>query len=405
MNEVRPYVAVVACAAVSFLALITYFANRERYGGTSPWICLLFLLIVCALHMMAVFLGVAMSAFVVMEMRRKHISRILLMKDWKKATIFHLPFFLLLASYFCSTLLRGAHGAKGRPGLGNVVFALYEFLGFGGLGPPRNELRSEPHLATLIPYWPWLVLGVAACFSLIVIGIPVFRSKEKRAGVINLVKSLLIGVILVVAASSVVGFQFWGRHLAPFFPIFIWIVILLFSAPHEGARFRLTRPAALVVLVLAWTASDFRLRFLPKYGKDNYRLATEIVLSQTQTSRGTAVWIANEVAARYYGLQSVNDPVSAPWPIRGECIFAANWTPQQIDDFLVGAPGPLTIVISKADIFDKTGAWSDVLRNTGARMIATPNAFAIYQIDSGIRYRVPTVKSTYDSRTMESFSH
>ena len=40
-----------------------------------------------------------------------------------------------------------------------------------------------------------------------------------------------------------------------------------------------------------------------------------------------------------------------------------------------------------------------------ASLIASANAVAIYQIDSGIRYRVPTVKSTYDSRTMESLSH
>src|SRR5262249_8464100 len=157
----------------------------------------------------------------------------------------------------------------------------------------------------------------------------------------------------MVVASSIVGFQFWGRHLAPFFPIFVWTLVFLFSAAGSIPRWKQIRTAVLFLLVIAWAASDMRLRFLPKYGKDNYRFASEFTLLQAQRSGSAVVWIANGITARYYGIQSVNDPVPAIWPIRGECVFAANWTPRQIDDFLAAMPGPLTIVLSKADIFDQ----------------------------------------------------
>src|SRR5688572_10918935 len=48
-----------------------------------------------------------------------------------------------LMTYYAWTLARGAGGAKlWNVGFANLAFALYELLGFGGLGPPRNELRE-----------------------------------------------------------------------------------------------------------------------------------------------------------------------------------------------------------------------------------------------------------------------
>ena len=39
--------------------------------------------------------------------------------------------------------LTGVNKTVGNPGLLNLAFVAYEFLGFQGLGPPRNELRDR----------------------------------------------------------------------------------------------------------------------------------------------------------------------------------------------------------------------------------------------------------------------
>ncbi len=391
MNEARPYVAVMACASVGILSALAYFNDRNRFRKAT-WVSVAFFLMACGLHMMVIFVAFAMLAFVWMESRRRQIPLQLIWNDWKNAALTIFPFFLLLGSYFVFTVLRGAGGERGRPGIGNIAFAVYEFLGFGGLGPPRNELRSS-HLSVLSAYWPWLTLGLGACVSVLLLAVTVLRFGDFRAQLTSLWKAMAIGVALMVAASSIVGFQFWGRHLAPFFPIFGWTLVFLFSAEASIPHWKQIRTGVLLLVVLAWIASDIRLRFLQKYGKDNYRFASEFTLLQAQRSGGTVVWIANGITARYYGIQSVNDPVPAPWPIRGECVFAANWTRRQIDVFLLATPRPLTIVLSKADIFDQSGAWKAAVANVGATMVASANAFRIYQLDSQASRRTASVDS------------
>jgi hypothetical protein len=144
---------------------------------------------------------------------------------------------------------------------------------------------------------------------------------------------------------------------------------------------------------------------LPTYGKDNYRFASEFTIAQAQRSGSVIVWIANGITARYYGIQSLNDPVPAPWPIRGECVFAANWTLRQIADFLLATPRPLTIVLSKADIFDQSGAWNSAVASVGATIVASANAFRIYQLDSQTSRRINSSNLTHKLITAEVNPH
>jgi hypothetical protein len=382
MNEARPYIPVAGCSTVCVLAAKAYVADRERYGRTAPWICIVSLLLLCASYMLGVFLGAAILVFMALEAQRKHIDWKLILKEWKLPVLTQVPFFLLLGLYYLFTLLRGSGGARGISGPGNIAFALYEFLGFSGLGPPRNELRAHPHLTTLLPYWPWLCIGILAGLGLIFIAPQALHLRKQRSELVSLVAALGVGGTLMVVASILARFQFWGRHCAPLFPLFILSVALLLSAKLPGRHSRLVQLASFVMLLTAWTVSDVRLRLMPRYQKDDYRVAAEIALADRRSLGATIAWVADSATAQYYGLRAEKAAMPVDWQVRGQCLFAANWPAEEVEKLVGGRIAPLILVFSKPDLYDRAGAWSSAVRKFDAKRIATPNAFDIYLFDS-----------------------
>ncbi len=382
MNEARPYIPIAGCSTVSVLAAKAYLADRERYGRTAPWICIVSFLLLCGSYMLGVFLGAAILVFLALEAQRKRIDWKLILKEWKLPVITQVPFFLLLGLYFLLTLLRGSGGARGFSGLGNIAFALYEFLGFSGLGPPRNELRAHPDLTTLLPYWPWLCIGILAGLGLIFIASQALRLRRQRSELVSLVASLGVGGALMVVASILAKFQFWGRHWAPLFPLFILSVALLLSAKLPGRHSRLVQMASFVMLLIAWTVSDVRLRLMPRYQKDDYRLAAEIALADRRSLGATIAWVADSATAQYYGLKAEETEMPVHWPVRGQAVFAANWSEPKVEKLVSGRIAPLILVFSKPDLYDRAGAWMSAVRKFDPKRIATPNAFDIYLFDS-----------------------
>ena len=53
-----------------------------------------------------------------------------------------LPAFLVLGGFYAWTSSQGVHKTIGNPSIVNLAVVAYEFMGFEGLGPPRNELRG-----------------------------------------------------------------------------------------------------------------------------------------------------------------------------------------------------------------------------------------------------------------------
>lgn len=391
MNEARPYVPVVALSTVCVIATTAYLVAHTRYGAKSPWFAAASLLFLCAWYMLGVVLVVAMVVMVALEVRRNRIPWGTVVNDWKLPALTHMPLFLLLGVYYALTLLRGSGGARGIPGVGNVTFALYEFLGFSGLGPPRTILRAHPHLLTFLPYWPWLCIGGLAALGLILVAAEALGSGWRRSALTSVLVSLGAAGALMTAASGVAAFQFWGRHWAPLFPLFLLGVAQVLSVETARRRLAVLRRATFVVLLLAWAASDIRLRWMPVYHKDDYRLAAAIALSAHRTLGATIAWVADGSTAQYYGLQADNVPMPDRWPVLGRCLFAANWTGPQVWELIEGNTGPTVLVLSKPDLYDRSGAWGSAVREFHPARIAAPNAFVIYLFDK----RLPTKLSSW----------
>jgi len=363
---------------------MAYLAERERYAKIAPWLCLSTLWIAFGLQMLAAFLAPSLMVLAVLSMREKGLAWNTVLRDWRPALWIHTPLFLGLAVYFVWTLSVGAGGQRETPGFGNLAFSFYEFVGFMGLGPPRHVLREQPNLQTFIPYLPWLGIGALTAGALL--SVSVFQIIHRRQDCLQgLAVALVTGVSLFVMASTAANFRFWGRHLAPFFPLFSFTMIAAIGALPTARRWKLIGRITVLLLMCVWLVSDARLWTLSQYHKDDYRLAAKAALDMAHRSNGTILWAANFIGGRYYGLEFEQPLEGVRWQSVGRAVFAANWNQKQVAEYLNTATrqAPVVFVLSKPDLYDIGGNWSTAINELRARKVASPNAFNIYIFDKG----------------------
>jgi len=324
-----------------------------------------------------VFLG---TLFVAYKIKREMLSMFL--KDWLWPIIVSLPFFVVLGSWFAWTLSQGYGGMRESPGLLNLSFAAYEFLGFLGLGPPRNLIRSAPtwHTFSRISYIFPLSIGLIGWLILTASII----KRVMRNG-INICIGLMLwmmsaGVSLFFIAAFLFHFQFWGRHLAQFFPIFLLIIIgLAGNNSQDYFDLNLCR-ISLYSLIIIWSFSSMRLVYSADYKKDDYRSAVYDAV-MAAGSKGTILWAASPICGAYYGLYYTNGLMpKVYWPATFPAIQAMNWGEDQIEHAFKTDPHPIVVAISKPDLFDQSNSFHKAMIKQQVQMIAMPNAFKIYKI-------------------------
>jgi hypothetical protein len=300
-------------------------------------------------------------------------------KEWFLPVVVTAPCFVCLAAYYLCTLLGGRGGQIEKPGLPNLAFAIYEFLGLEGLGPPRNVLREAPGLHTFFPYLPTLAFGVVA-FGVVLLAILLRkRDSTERRVVLGLFVSFAAGLLFMFALSYAAHFRVLGRHMATFFPLFA-LLLLTGLLTGKSLRRRNLVFCALLLLGAAWSISDFRQRLLPSYEKDDYRDAA--ALARSALVRGEPVlWLAYTETARYYGLQitevlSPEDvgPPDATAAISGAC--SRTWFEQSLQEHR-----PVLVVISdKPDLFDRDGNCRRTLDSLSMEHVASFPAFDAWQV-------------------------
>ena len=331
------------------------------------------------MQMLAAFLGPALVALALVAMKQKRLAWNRFYRDWAPAFWTFLPLFLALGMYFGWTLSVGSGGARETPGFGNLAFALYEFLGFMGLGPSRHILREQPNVQVLLPYLPWIGIGAGAVGAvLLVLVLQLIRRRKDYFQ--SLLIALLTGASLFVIASSLADFRFWGRHLAVFFPLFSFMTIAAIGALLAARSWKVVGSTTIALLVCAWFISDARLWALTEYQKDDYRLAAKTALDVADGSNASIAWAANVIGGRYYGLEFEEPLEGVDWSSRGKAVSASNWSRSQVAEYLSASTRQkaVVLVLSKPDLFDSAGIWAAAVDNLRPRKIASPNTFNIY---------------------------
>jgi len=262
---------------------------------------------------------------------------------------------MLLAGYYAWTIKRGDAGARLWPvGLPNVAFAAYELLGFGGLGPPRAEIREAAHNVSTL--WRGFLhpayagVAVLACAYLLVI-VAVFRARRDLFVRTALV-ALVAGAGALLAAARLAHFPFWGRHAAGLLPLCAFVVWRAASIGLPG----MLRPATIGVLVMCLVVSTARQRLDPWYGKDDYRCAA--ATAATALAHHFVVWwSADPELAPYYRVPTRTGQAGDR---------SAAWIAIHESDSTLETPAADVIIAGKADVWDEHGA---LARLTASRYV------------------------------------
>jgi hypothetical protein len=392
LNDARPYVALMAFAAGTIVSMMAYLLDPGKYRNTAPWICLISLLFAWGTHILAAFLIPALVVLVVAAGMETPELKMTFLRDWLRPVLLIAPLFVALGGFYTWASSHGVNKEIGDPGILNLGFIFYEFLGFAGLGTPRLELRENPIVQTLAPYAALLILGA---LPLAVLFFILSRTKLPKL-VLPLLASLCAGIAIALAVSKVEHFQVLGRHVAVFFPLLL-ITILYWVGRHVSQTGRTTAIAALSGLVLMWAISDARLISMPKYEKDDVREAARIAAAADKNG-ARVLWVADTYAAEYYGVtalrsdhhsQSVMDR-GVGHPVTVQAIDGQNWSSEAAGKFIDSSASPTLLVVSRPDLFDKQGVWRRLVEERHASKIASFPAFSIYQFEATASFPVPS---------------
>ena len=267
----------------------------------------------------------------------------------------------LLGFYYLETLKAGAGASSaGKTGVVSCLFGAYEIAGLAGLGPNRAELRVAG-MGALYSYSLPLAAGCLVVFGVGLAGaVSCARRTGRRLPPAWMLIALLLPLVFTIGLGVASHFRVIGRHLMPGFPMLLVLAAIaleaLLSTPLRG----------LVALFMAvWACSFASLRFSATHQKDDYR--SSAAAAQSAVTSGKRVWwVADQVTARYYGLDFAPAGKLVPWMNAA----AADLTSQ---------PEPDLVIVSKPDIYDSSGTLHRYLISHGFTLNATPTAFTVFE--------------------------
>lgn len=299
----------------------------------------------------------------------------------------------VLGVYYASLLLRGVGGnILWSVSPANILFVIYEFLGFQGFGPGRQELRaiikSLAPARELLHFIPGLLILGIAYLAIIATAFKSWMTRDiptatcgaaatKKHFVCfhsrghSFIPVWLMGLGVPIFSSAILllvawalGVPFWGRHLAGAFPFWVVALAITIHWARQGLWRKAGRSAGIALLLLL-LASSLLIRFAPIHRHDDYRGA---VAEATRVSSGGGVvwWVADHSGGAYYGL-----PLTGKVPgIRGEIQFPMNHA---------GSETPDAIIISRPDTFDLTGTATRVIATGAYRKTRVLQAFEVWE--------------------------
>jgi hypothetical protein len=377
MNEARPYAMMLGLSMAITVAVLAYARDPECFL-VAPWWAMILLLVLWAVHMLAITL---VPSLVVLLFLLRPVPIKTFIRQWLLPILVTTPFYLSLALYYLHTVAGGKGGSIEKPGLSNLGFSLYEFLGFGGLGPPRTDLRLHPNLHTLLPYLPMLTLGMLAFVLLGVTIVPRLRSSSDRRTALGLATAFAVGVLVTFGLAYVAHFRLLGRHLAVFPPLLVFLLIAGLR-PVRDQRQQTPVLGSLLLLAAVWICSDFKQRVLPSYHKDDYRSAA--ALARSALANGEPVlWVADRETANYYGLTTTEGlekgillPDGPMEAVSGVC------SPARLENSLSSGK-PVLVLITDREHFDPGGNCREVVGSRNSTHVASYSDFDAWQVTDG----------------------
>jgi hypothetical protein len=222
-----------------------------------------------------------------------------------------------------------------------------------------------------------IICGAAILGASIVAGLQAIRARTNARDQIVMAASILAPALFIAAAGLLMHWRVLGRHFMPALPAILMLIAL--GASVWLGRRRVWAYGLTTALVTAIAFSGISM-IHPRHGKDDYRSAAEATFRALE-SGAVVWWAAYNVGARYYGVPLVGterrgEACRSVEGIEGLVVYDASNLPAHC---LGRLPEPDLIVLSKPDRFDRRGALTDWVEESGFEKVAELAAFTIWR--------------------------
>ena len=375
LDEARPYMLQFFGGVLCMVPLANLTFNKSERSGPDVFLFAIGVVVLCGSSLLGVIFALCFGAwFLYVLARIQQLPLVIHRKDWLIVALVCIPVLAALGTYYAWTLSVGARASGvGSTTPASTVFAVYELLGFSGLGPSRSSLREAPaealttHLSALLLYGA-LLLSFAATAV-----VDLLRRQSCNVTQVAFWVAPVLATAAVLMLGVLTGFRVLGRHCMPILPFVFLALAMAASIVWRGQR-RVAGRALVVVLLLAMSSSALSYRFLHRHAKDDYRAAAEEA-RKTIDSSGVVWWAADLMGGKYYGLlpQLALSAKTVAANVGG--VFMAN---SRSEKYLAELPSPDLIVVSKRDIYDREGVLEEWIRTHGFRRAARRPGFEFY---------------------------
>ncbi len=295
LNESRYIISIFSFSLISLISLIHYFEGDEKNKKLSIQVLFSSLILGTAFMMLYIFYLIPLFFILLYYLKMKSRTLLGFIKQWKVHILILLITFLILGFYYLNTLLNGAGGTRLEPGFNNMVFVFYDFLGYSGIGPPRNILRQNPIIQfNSVYFWGIVIFSLNYLISL---GFIIKNFNVKHLYLLFGFLGLTIGLLIFYIFAKSFDFKFLSRHLIFFYPIFLFYSFSLF---YENVlnKYKIFSIVLIFTFFSSLLYSNFNIRFNADYQKENIKTASEIAVEESNELK--IMWIADRHGFEYY---------------------------------------------------------------------------------------------------------
>lgn len=254
-----------------------------------------------------------------------------LIKPYTRELLLLALFLLPLFGYQINVHFYSFGRFQSPPGVLNLSTVIYEFLGFGGLGPPRNLMRAQKEVRLLLNYLPTIIPLVLSQFAVILLFLFIERDSEDRKKFLSAILTIIIILIVFLLYSVLLNFGFWGRHTVFVLPM----ILFMFAISIEKLwKNRYGKPV-IILIFLMLLFSSLNQRFNPEYQKEDYKTAIKTGIQKAENSKKQLFITGDEITSSFYGIYPLNGiylgsaKIIPNWDYKHDAIFLNNLTPNK----------------------------------------------------------------------------
>ncbi len=363
LDEARPYCMLFAFSSFA-TGLLVYWQKHRIQKDFSPGIwsfgLALSLSALSWAHIVGLVFQIGVCAFVFCNAGFQNTFRMAI-KCFTAITLLAISDAALLIYHAWTKTIGVEANALGKTTIVNILFWVYEFFGFAGLGPNRNSLRLDPVSAIFENAIPLTLLAfVWLVFAMNAIRKDLFRKGNQAVPIFLCL--VLTPLIILYILGVIEGTRLLPRFATPTFAAFAYSIASLMPAVWNKNRYSKATVISLFVLL---ATSCFALRFGTEHRKDDYRTAALMALKNADSDK-TILWAADKDTGSYYGL---NYEARNSAGVKKFTIWEGDpFNTTQLPDL---------IFLSKRDIYDPTGCLSRMAAEFGYVAHDAPFSFVI----------------------------